>query len=366
MRIGIDGRNLTQRLSGITRYVHEMSLELIRQGHEVQIYAPSPVTPQVAPEIRSRTRASNAQSPIARQIWSHTQLKQHIDEFSPEVFWGPAHRLPLGLRGDITAIVTIHDLVWKLHPGTMNPRTWLGERLFMRPSLERADGIVAITESTRTALSGCFPSTTAPVEVIYPGVTTLRPPQRDTLPTTVENYILFVGTLEPRKNLERLIEAFSQLPDRLSRNTPLVIVGGAGWKLKNLKELTQRLGMTGRVRFLGHVDDATLSDLYARCLFLAMPSLYEGFGLPIIEANNAGRPALVSTNSSMPEIGGDAALLVDALSTQSISAGLRRLIEDDEFREELSTKAPSNAQRFDWARAANSLVRFFEKRVVKA
>jgi len=97
-----------------------------------------------------------------------------------------------------------------------------------------------------------------------------------------------------------------------------------------------------------------------------MPSIYEGFGLPVIEANNAGRPALVSTNSSMPEIGGDSALLVDAFSTQSISLGLRRLIEDHDFREELSAKAPSNAQRFNWEIAASSLVHFFAERADKA
>ena len=361
MRIAIDGRNLTQRLSGITRYVHEMSLELIRQGHEVQLYAPSPVADQVAPEIRARTRASNAVSPIARQVWARTQLRRNIEAFGPDIFWGPAHRLPPGLDSDVTKVVTIHDVVWKLYPRTMSSRTWLGERLFMQSSLMSADGIVAVTNTTSAEISRWFPSVTAPVQVIYPGANTLNVARSAPFSSRVEDYVLFVGTLEPRKNLVRLIEAFSQLPDKLSRNTPLVIVGGTGWKLKNLQELAQRLGMAERIRFLGHVDDKALSDLYARCLFLAMPSIYEGFGLPIIEANSAGRPALVSTNSSMPEVAGDAALQVDAFSAASISSGLRRLIEDRDFRESLSAKAHSNAQRFDWGHAASNLISFFEE-----
>jgi glycosyltransferase involved in cell wall biosynthesis len=180
----------------------------------------------------------------------------------------------------------------------------------------------------------------------------------------VPSYFLFVGTLEPRKNLVRLLTAYSQLENGLKEQTKLVIAGGKGWGGVDITQVITELGLTKFVRILGYVDDATLSALYSNAEFLAMPSLYEGFGLPLLESMVHGTPVLTSNNSSMPEVAGDAGVLVDALDVGSIMEGLDLLIGNKQYRCELANNAKGNAARYSWDKSAEQLFSVFEKAIL--
>ena len=176
---------------------------------------------------------------------------------------------------------------------------------------------------------------------------------------SIKPYYLFVGTLEPRKNLERLIHAHSILPNSIRNTTKLLIIGGKGWGDVNVEKIVKKFSMQENVEFWGYVDDSILAELYANALFLAMPSLYEGFGLPLIEAMAFGIPMLTSNRSSMPEVAEGAGIFVDPLNLASISKGLGLLLTDPSLRKNLGDRAAIRANKFDWNVTANETLAVF-------
>ncbi len=366
MKIGIDGRNLVPNLTGIGRYLLEMCRQLALQGAELFLYLPEEPWSPIPPLPGTTTRVANRPGAIRRMIWAQTELPRLAARDRIDVFWGPAHRLPFVLDRRIPRVVTIHDLVW-LHAGsTMRRRSWLADRYLMKPAIQGADRIATVSEATRNALQALVPSAAGKARVVYPGLTkighaatgnTLRDRNID------RPYTLFVGTLEPRKNLLNLLEAYALLPDEIKEGMLLVIAGGQGWHLGELDQHIKRLKIETSIRLTGYVTDDDLAALYSHARLLAMPSLYEGFGFPIIEANAMGVPVLTSNSSSMPEVAGDAALLVDPTDIRSISDGLRRLATEDALHQQLANNARANAARFDWDKSARELLSVFEEAI---
>lgn len=359
MKIGIDARNLVPSLSGIGRYVLEMSRVLGELGHCPVLYLPEPPQ-QIVPDIPgSIVRVGNFYGPWRRMLWSATYLPHLANEDSVDVFWGPSHRLPTGLDPIIPTVLTIHDLVWRKASQTMRWQTWLGERVFMRNALIRADAIVADSNATADDVEEFLPSVRHRVNVIYPGLTQLSPKDVETTGPS-ERYALFVGTLEPRKNLRRILEAFSSLPQAVSANIKLVIAGGQGWRMGNLCDLIMQLGLSEKVVLEGHVSNSRLATLYASAEFLLMPSLYEGFGFPIIEAQSFGIPVITSNISSMPEVAGDGAILVNPTSVEEIRNAIQTLATQADVIGQLGVKARQNAERFTWKQSADQLITIFQ------
>ncbi|CCM79577.1 glycosyltransferase family 4 protein [Rhizobium mesoamericanum] len=364
MRIGIDARNLVPKLSGIGRYVIETSRHLAELGHEVLLYLPEPpssaesIPPGVVQNI------SQFRGALPRILWGNTRLPKLAERDQLDILWGPAHRLPILGSLEIPQVLTIHDLVWYHASGTMRLRGWLGERVFMGQSIRRADRIVSVSYATKAAVGALYPWAKDKIEVVYPGCTPLKSrlsAEILELQNIDRPFVLFVGTLEPRKNLNGLLEAFAALPESIRTGLLLVIAGGQGWGLGDLEAEITRLKLNASVRLTGFVSDAELGALYQTAKFLAMPSHYEGFGLPIIEANAAGIPALTSNTSSMPEVGGDAVLLVEPSSVQSMTNGLARLATDVSLYSKLCSAARANAERFDWKASAMALSKVFEE-----
>ncbi|MFN2185417.1 MAG: glycosyltransferase family 4 protein, partial [Anaerolineae bacterium] len=176
-------------------------------------------------------------------------------------------------------------------------------------------------------------------------------------------YVLFVGTLEPRKNLRRLLRAYALLDEALRTRHQLVIAGGRGWGGVDIHALIREAGLDGQVVATGYVEDRQLATLYAHACFLAMPSLYEGFGLPLVEAMGFGVPVLTSNVASMPDVAGDAGLLVNPLDERAIAAGLSSLLTDTDHRERLAARAKANAGRFSWRKAARETWAVMEEAV---
>ena len=301
-------------------------------------------------------------------IWAQTELPRRAAQDKIDVFWGPAHRLPFFLDRRIPRVITIHDLVWRDMAATMRWQTWMADRWLMKPGVAVADEVVAVSAATADVLKTEFPGCGEKLNVIHPGLTAIggaAAPKELSSFGIDRPYILFVGTLEPRKNLLRLLQAYAALPQSTRQQFLLVLAGGQGWRLGDLKGHIAELQIEPSVRLTGYVPDTDLAQLYRHARFLAMPSLYEGFGFPIIEANAMGIPVLTSNTSSMPEVAGKAGILVDPNDVQSIRNGLESLATDDVLHARLVDNARPNSARFDWMESARQLERIFEKAIAK-
>lgn len=357
LRIGIDARTLTVRRTGIGRYVHEAAKALAAAGHDLVLYWPETAAMPEGLEAAAH-RHGRFPGGFGRILWSMTALPRQVARDGIDVFWGPAHRLPRGLPAGTPAVVTVHDLVWVVHPGTMRRRGLLADRLLMPPALRRADRILAVSDATRLEIAARFPDVAGKVLTVHPGATALvnAAPAES---AGAEPYALFVGTIEPRKNLAGLLRALGLLVRERGFAGRLVIAGGSGWRQSGIGALVQSLGLANHVRFTGYVSDAELAGLYAGARFLAMPSLYEGFGFPILEANRFGLAVLTANVSSMPEVAGATGHLVDPLDDRSIADGFLLLWTDDAYRQRLAAAATANVARFRWDDCARRLAEVF-------
>jgi len=249
----------------------------------------------------------------------------------------------------IPQVVTIHDMATFLYPEQRGQEVSSRHNKRVKEVCKKAQRIIAISESTKRGLHRLLGIDAKKIQVIYPGRTGF--PKGGLLPRALKpkHYILFVGTIEPRKNLKNLLKAYSLIPIALRDKYPLVIVGGKGWNTQ--KEL-QEIGKTEGVNWLGYMSDADLGALYKNAYIFAYPSLYEGFGLPVIEAQQFGVPVVTSNLSSLPEACGDGGVLVDPESPKGIAKAIEHLLKDKKLYSVLSKKALANAQRFSWEKAA--------------
>lgn len=362
MKIGVDGLSFRNPISGIGRVILETCKSFSKKGHEFFCFTPNESRDHV--NLRPFVGDNLGLMPkIYGHLWSQIAVPYYAKNCDVDVFWGAGHRLPFFLSKTIPTVLTIHDLVWINQPETMHSLGPLLAKIYMPYSVARADRIMAISNATKLDLLRRFPMARDKLSVVNLGCTNFELDLDAEAPEKFaiqDNYILFVGTLEPRKNLIRLIDAYSKLSEALRSRHTLVLVGQRGWGNLELTKLLKERGLTGNIRLLGYVPDEVLASLYRHAIFLAMPSLSEGFGLPIIEAMSAGIPVLTSNCSAMPEIAGDAGLLVDPLSVDSIRSGLERLLVDSNLRIFLSSNAKKNAFKYSWDNCADGLLNLFE------
>ncbi len=370
MKVGVDARLLSRPLTGIGRYTLEMCRALSKEpGVSLCLYSPAPFIEEVFDSVQGATfRALSWNNRVLRQVWGEVHLPIWAKADKVDVFWGPANRLPSRLKGGIAKVVTVHDLAWKYAGSTMRPMYRLLERFNQPLAIRAADIVVADSQSTAQGVLDEFDISKNKLVVVPLGasLTDLGASCYEVVNGIgVEKpYFLFVGTLEPRKNLANLLAAYAKLPDAVKKQASLVVVGGKGWGGVDVEGLAFRLGVSEFVHELGFVDDHVLAALYANALFLSMPSLYEGFGLPLVEAMAFGVPVLTSNNSSMPEVAGDAGVLVEATDVDSISAGLNRMVVDSKFRQGLAKNAKIVSQRFTWKKSAMKIVTSFDQAII--
>jgi glycosyltransferase involved in cell wall biosynthesis len=261
-------------------------------------------------------------------------------------------------------VVTIHDMAFKRFPQTVRFRTKCLLNLNLHKAVKRADRIVAVSEFTKNEILAFYPYSAEKIKVVYNGVNTQKynaaiapaeiAPARKRYGVP-EDYILYVGTLEPRKNIERLIRAYDQVKKRYADFPVLVLAGGKGWLCENIFQTVKDLRLEKDIVFTGYVDDRAKPCLMAGARCFCFPSLYEGFGMPVLEAMACGTPTLTSRNSALTEVAGDAALLADAFSVESIADALEKLCFDETLRAELRQKGLERAERFSWRKAAELL-----------
>lgn len=344
MKIGIDARPLTVPTFGIGRYTRELISRLVQLpgNHQWYLYADRPLL--IDPLHNVTVRQFHEHQPIMSLLRTQVTFAHWAQLDKLDVFWSPRHHLPICL--EIPQVVTIHDIVWKKFPNTMQKANRFIESLLMPPSLKRATSVIAVSEATKADLIAEFKIAPEKIQVIYEAAAELTLP-KNTASESEGDYYLFVGTNEPRKNLNRLLQAHAGYLDR-GGTKELLIVGSAGWG-------DQAKPQSG-CKMLGYVDDARLDSLLRDAYALVMPSLYEGFGLPLLEAIQRGVPVITGNVSAMPEIAGQAGLLVNPMRVEEISAAMTEMAKPS-IRANLQRHCQTQAQKFSWDSAASQTLR---------
>jgi glycosyltransferase involved in cell wall biosynthesis len=351
LTIGIDARAAVEVPAGRGRVVRELLRELAACGdaHRYLLYARERWS-EVELDERFRWRTIAARDP-----WWHVRAARAANRECDVFLSSNSYLTTWMLR--IPAVPIIYDMVAFDRAYRPNRRSAAIERLTLGLAVRRSRAFVAISRATAEAFEERFPAAVGRVTVAALGVApqlsaSLGEEERATLPAP--GFVLAVGTLEPRKNLPRLVAAYRLLEEDLQRRHPLAVVGALGWETGETLAALRSLG--DRCAMLGYVSDAALAELYRRCAVFCYPSLGEGFGLPVLEAMAAGAAVLTSSVSSLPEVGGEAAEYVDPLSVGSIAAGLRGLLGDERRRAELSRRAQERAREFSWASFAREVL----------
>jgi len=275
-----------------------------------------------------------------------------------DVLFIPAHVLPfvLPMSHLPASVVTIHDLGYHYFPAAHPTLQRLYLHWSTRWSARAATSLIAVSQATANDLTHFYGTPAHKIHVIHEAhdLASANPPSSSTpiMRAWQRPYALYVGTIQPRKNLARLIKAYIKLHEAHDLSWDLVIVGGSGWRSAGLEAQVQARGLSDRIHFTGYVADEELPTLYTNARFFCFPSLFEGFGLPVLEAQSYGAPVMTANNSSLPEIAGDAALLVDPTDVDAIADAMLRLSQDEVLRQQLITAGYRNVQRFSWVKAA--------------
>lgn len=362
----MDAQHIGDLKSGMGCYIQELSAALCASHIDLKLYTPTPLKSDNLKK-RGGPRRDVRSGRVARGIWTQTSLPYRAVCDEVDVFWGAAHRLPVMLPSKIAKVVTIHDLVWKVAGSTMRKSGRAVERLLMPQTIRAADIIMADSQTTADDIAKFYPDAVNKTRVVYLGKKKFHNeiPEPVLRALDIERpFFLFVGTVEPRKNLNRLLEAYSSLPEHLRRDVQMVVAGSKGWGEINLQSQLVALGLVGEVVVLGSVDEQLLATLYRYSLFLALPSIYEGFGLPVVEAMSFGKAVLVG-GGSLPEVAGFAGVCVDPFDIVSITTGLITLL-DSRVRAEKEKFAIERARLFDWQRTAEVVVGVFHEALERA
>ncbi len=358
MRIGYEITSVGTHPSGVGTYTLQLLLSMAQSEaeHEYLLLANRPYH---SAQVGSLHGLHDAWRPFpSRMLWMQMLLPRQLAELRPEICHYPNSIGPL--RSPCPYVVTIHDMTLSLMP---QHHPWR-KQVLIRPLIplvaRRAARVITVSKQARVDIMRLL---RVPAErvVVVPGAAApcFRPASVATQAEVRARYrlhgpyVLYVGTLEPRKNLVRLIEAWASLRTRGTIDHTLVIVGAPGWQVQPIYATADRLGCADDVRFLGYVSRADLPALYGAAAAFTFPSLYEGFGLPVIEAMACGTPTLISTTPALVEVAGPAALQVEARSVAAIAAGLERLLTDDALRERLGAAGIERAAHFSWQRAAS-------------
>ncbi len=382
MRIAIDGSAIPRQMTGAGVYTYQLVRALTETAHEHRLIVfarPGLFDELAAQQPRLQVIPVDPASRVARLAWEQAVLPLLLRRLRVDVLHSPHHHTPLAARlsspksARLRRVVTIHDVTFLLLP----QRYPLARRLYMegvtRASVRVADTIIVPSQTVRHDVIRtlgvpedrvvAIPEAAGPQYVPIEDEETLgRLRQKYHLPN---RYIISTGSQEPGKNRDRLIRAYTCL-EGAGIDCPLVVAGRPAWGYQGEHELVRRLGLDDQVRFLGYVPDDDMPALYSAATLLAFPSLYEGFGLPVLEAMACGTPVVTADVSAMAEVAGDAALLVDPRDVQALAEAMGRLLSDEALQADLRARGLERAKQFSWQRTARDTLSVYEKAAAKA
>ena len=357
MRIGIDCRTIQEKEpAGTAHYTKELVRALLNTDSKNEYFLFFDQEKNIPKEFeQSNSKIIILPSRSLPFISSHWQFSRALKKCRLDIFHAPANTLPIGYND--ASILTIHDLAIYINPEWFPNQTFSTKFLVPR-SLAKAKKIIAVSESTKQDLQKIFRVPDDKIKVIYEGVRTEEPNAEvknkalEKFGLQEKRYFLFLGTIEPRKNLIALIAAYKILVQKNPETPLLVMAGGSGWKNEEIFEAIEKRGLGNKIKYLGYVSNEEKFALMKSALAFVYPSLYEGFGLPILEAMSLGAPVITSRISSIPEITANAALLIDPNNDGEITNALEKLWKDDGLRAELIAKGEARAKQFSWTKTA--------------
>ena len=373
-RLGINGVALLSPLTGIGQYTFHLVRELqqLLQHMPWLFYATGwqqEVRTTALPGVDTwksifKSVIPNAYS-VSRFLQQHN-FSKGIRRHGIQLYHEPNF---MAFKYNGPTVVTVHDLSWIRYP-EMHPveRVRIMNKI-MPAVMKRADHILVDSEFVRQEVISHYGVSAERVTSVLLGVQPdFKPSDAAACATVLEphglchgEYILAVGTLEPRKNLSTVFDAYAQLPDAMRRRYPLVVAGGSGWRMESFSDRLQHMVAQGELILTGYVPQDHLPRLYAGARMLVYPSLYEGFGLPPLEAMACGVPVIASNRTSLPEVVGDAGILVEPMDDAGIAQHMRQLIDDDEHYLRISMAGRQRAQRFTWHKCALETLGVYQK-----
>lgn len=364
MRIGLNAHLLsfesTYRQAGVSKYIEALVRHLpsVAPDDDLIVFTgpeKPPASTGFHPGITWHHSILPTASPNVRIAWEQTVATLGIPRSGVDLLHAPVNVISMGVR--VPQVVTVHDLAFHHYPEQYPGMKQRYLRTMTRASVRRATLVIAVSEATRQDIIRIHDVDPERVVVVPNGVDDFMRPLPETevaafreqqnLP---EHFFLFLGTLQPRKNVEGLVRAFASVS--MGVDWPLVIAGAKGWQYEQIFRLVEELGLTSRVRFAGHVPGEHLPLWYNAATMLVYPSRYEGFGLPLLEAMACGTAVIGSTASSLPEVVGDAGLLVDPDDIPGLAESMLRLASDSELRQQLEQRGLERSTSFTWQETA--------------
>jgi glycosyltransferase involved in cell wall biosynthesis len=357
------------RSAGVHQYIYHLlrHLEQVEGGLSYTVLlGDGELPPDVALRVlQSRLPTSR---PAWRILWEQLVQPWVLRQIEADLVHGPVFVGPL--LASCPTVITIHDLSFYRFPDLFRPANRLYLKVVTRLSAQRARRLIAVSSHAAAETTRLLSVPPGRIDVVYHGVDPAFRPlpvdkvaafrRRQGLP---ERFVLFVGTLEPRKNLTRLVEAFSRIC--ADDDVGLALVGAKGWLYDEVFARIEALELGDRIIFPGYVTNGELPFWYNAATFLAYPSIYEGFGLPILEAQACGTPVITSEVSSLPEAAGDGALMVDPYDVEALATGMGRLLADSQLREELQARGRAHAAGFSWPRTAADTATVYRRALSK-
>ncbi len=360
-------RTQSFRRAGIHKYIYNTLhfLPLVQQDWQYSAVV-IPGVDDVPDNVHPIIASPQAASPMSRILWEQTRLPGQLRQLKPTIFHSMAYSLPV--LSKIPSIVTIYDLSFFREPERLTTPRRIYLQNMVRYAVRHADRILAISEAGKRELTAVLRVSPKRISVAYPGVDPqCKPAPEDEIARfkaqseVPERFILHVGTIEPRKNLPVLVRAYADLSNDIRDAVKLVLIGGKGWQTEPLFALIEKLGLEANIVFPGYVPDEDLPLWYGTADLFAYPSVYEGFGIPIVEAMACGTPIIASNTSSLPEAAGPHSILLPPDDAAAWGQAITKLLEDSAQRQQIAQEGLRYVKKFTWQNTAASTVDTYQK-----
>ena len=370
MKIGIDGSGAMGTQTGVGKYINRLieNLSLIDTSNEYLVYLNYFRTGKINP-FGNGYQITKNRIPAKIQRLLHNQLKIPIETFvgNIDIFHGPNYFVPPSKQSK--KVVTVHDLTFEFFPETMIGRDAAYYKKYVPMSMQKADHILTISNSSKKDLIERFKVPADKISVTYMAAGSNFAPisNKDVIKPVLKkyklpsNFLLTVCTLEPRKNLVTLVKAMSALRKNKKNEQKLIVVGGSGWKNDELFKQISELGLENDIIFPGYIGQEDLPALYNACSLFLFPSLYEGFGIPPLEALSCGTACICSNSSSLPEVVGDGAILIDPVNADEWVEQIEFLLDNPSKIDELGKRGMEQAKKFSWGKTAQETLAVYKK-----
>lgn len=350
--IVVNSRFLTQRVTGVQRYAAEISRQFKKISREIEFISPKNLKDkELAKFLGAKTLGK-----LSGHTWEQTVLPLYLRKKGSPLLANLGNTSPLLYKNKI---ITIHDLSFLRNPEWFPKKFYLYYRFLIPATAKQTLKIITVSDFSKREIMNILNLPSDKIEVIYHGISEKFKKQdaMDRNYNGLGNFILGIGFSDPRKNLKRVISAYEKIE---ARDTKLVLVGAPTGKV-TIRKIDGQGNFNDKVAYYGYVSDEDLAKLYNHAKLLIYPSLYEGFGLPPLEAMACGCPAVVSNLAALPEVCGNAAYYVDPSSTDSIAEGMHKVLNDASLRQSLIQKGLERARLFDWERSAEEHLRVFRE-----